>query len=243
MIGLLRIGTVALLWAEWLAPIRPVHHLAHPEGFLLGMAVLLPSLGLFVGWRTTVMALLTAIGGFGFWLFGAGLDAPTASIEGWLLIGLCLCLAAMPAGSRFAVDVAVGNPSVDRGGAVGLRWLWTGFFAAAALHHASAVWLLGARIEQLFLVHYGIEVGPASARMLLAGLVLAIEVVVAVAPWLGDRGRPVLLGSFALLVLGYPVLHLGTLTGILGLLLLGQLFSDTTAPRDGAIPATPQEAS
>lgn len=209
-----RVAAVLLLWAEWMGPLRPVHHLRDPVAVGLGLGVGLGSLGLLLGWRTPWSALGTASLGFLLWFRVPEL----ATLEAWLLLCTCALLATVPAGATLSLDAAAGRPSIDRGGQVLFRLLVSGFFVAAALHQLQPVFLDGTRLQQLLLARFGVWVGPPVVLQGIAITLLALELGLGAAPWSTRLRLPGAVVATSLFGVAYLALFTGTTSGVVALM-------------------------
>lgn len=231
-LALARIAVALLVWAQWMAPLRPTHHLARPEVVAISVLVWVGSglLLLGVGSRFAAavtglgLLFLSALGGAQGWQAGG---LPLSSLEGWMLGGMALGLAFSPCGAAWSVDAWVSaaregsSRLVENGG----RLVWRALFSAVLVGLFAShldIALTAARIEQVLWARYA-AVPLSGVSLGVALLLIALEGGAAVAVWV-DRLRP-----FALLVvsltalLAYPVFYLGAFPAVLAVLAFGAL--------------------
>ncbi len=231
-LALVRILTALLVWAQWMAPLRPTHHLARPEVVALSVLVWVGSGLLLFGVGSRFAAGITGLGLLALsWLGGLqGWSAggiALSTLEGWMLGTMALSLAFTPCGGAWSVDAIPSDApaaEVDHGGRIALRALLSAVLAGLCVSHLD-FGVTAARIEQVLWARYAAVPLP-GVSFVAALLVLAGEGLGALAVW-SDRWRvPVLVGLAIAVLVAYPLLYLGAFPGILAVLVLAVLSPD-----------------
>lgn len=228
-VALARIGVALVVWAEWMGPLRPVHHLHRIDVLLWTLPVWIGTSLMLFGLFSRTAAAMTGVSMIVLCVWGHLIDlqgggVALGTLEAWVLGWTALGLAFTPCGATLSVDALRGtSPGPDRGGGVLLKVLFSVTFLGLALSHTSVPFLSGLRFEQVVVARYGTAPLHPWLFSALAVLWWALELGLAFAPWLRRRRGP----AFAVGLLGfglaYSLLFLGSFPAVMAMVALGSL--------------------
>jgi hypothetical protein len=231
-LALVRIAVSLLVWAQWMAPLRPTHHIARTEVVAVsvlvwvGSGLLLFGVGSRFAAAVTGLGLLflSVLGGVQGWQAGG---LPLSSLEGWMLGVMVLGLAFRPCGAAWSVDAWTAmrredaSPAVENGGLMVWRVLLSAVLAGLFASHLDVA-VTAARIEQVLWARYAAVPLPGVSLGVAIGL-LGLEGVGALAVWNARLRLPALATVGVVVLLAYPALYLGAFPVVLATLAFGAL--------------------
>lgn len=226
-LAVIRMATVLLLWADWMGPLRPVHHLDQPALAALAAVPWLSSPLMLVGFGSrwaagltgAAVLVLTIVAGHLQGVAGGGV--PLDGLEAFWIGLLCLGLAFSPCGAALSVDAVFGrDPGPELGGRWLLRALPSALGVGLVIGHAEPVWWDGTRVEQLVVARYGAVPGFGPVWTAIAAIWRSSELGLAVAPWVRVARRPAFIVGCGVAGAMYVGFYVGTFAAMLVVLLL-----------------------